>query len=113
MDHPCKYTEDISAEGDLNSGGLSQEVSEEGDFSMVPGDCFYVLVKNMTASCPFLGSSTEAKLKRLDWLHRRRRFLKSRPTVTHFLQQGHTSIVSFPGPSIFKPPQELLGLFDV
>jgi hypothetical protein len=27
------------------------------------------------------------------------------PTVTNFLQQGHTLVVPLPGPSIFKPPQ--------
>ena len=45
----------------------------------------------------------------------RMKVLKPTPTVTHFLQQGHTYSskaippkVPFPGPSIFKPPQSHL-----
>ena len=39
--------------GDLNCGGLGQEVSEEKDFSMWPKDCFCdVWVKNAAAFCP-------------------------------------------------------------
>ena len=32
MDHPSRNMEDVIAEGDLNDGGLAQEVSEEKSF---------------------------------------------------------------------------------
>jgi hypothetical protein len=44
---------------------MAQEVSEEKDFTMLPGDHSYdVLVKNMVSFCPLLESLSKAKVKR-------------------------------------------------
>ena len=53
------------AEGNLNSGDLAQEVSEENSFSMWPRDCSYnILVKNVAAFYPCPKSLLKAKVKR-------------------------------------------------
>jgi hypothetical protein len=45
--------DDIGADGDLNPGGLDEEVSEEKNFSMLPSDHFCdILVKNVAAFLP-------------------------------------------------------------
>ena len=57
--------EDFVAEGDLNCGTLSLEVSEENNFNTWPKDCYCdILVKNVAAFCPCLKSLLEAKVKR-------------------------------------------------
>ena len=40
MAHPSKNMEDFVADYDLNCADLTQEVSEEKNFSMWPRDCF-------------------------------------------------------------------------
>ena len=50
--HTSRSMEDSGAEGDLNCGGLAQEVSEE-NFNMLPRDhSCEILVKNVAALCP-------------------------------------------------------------
>ena len=47
MSHPSKNMEASGAEGDLNYGGLAQEVSEETNVNMWVRNCSYdVLWKN-------------------------------------------------------------------
>jgi hypothetical protein len=54
--------EDFVAEGDLNCGTLSLEVSEENNFNTWPKDCYCdILVKNVAAFCPCLKSLPEVK----------------------------------------------------
>jgi hypothetical protein len=56
--HPNRNLEDIDAEGDLNSSGLVQEVSEEKNFGIWPRDWFCGnFMKNMAAFCPYLESA--------------------------------------------------------
>ena len=56
-----KSMEDSVAEGDLNYGGLAQEVSEK-NFSILPSNLsFDNLVKNMAAFCPCPKSLFEVK----------------------------------------------------
>jgi hypothetical protein len=53
MGHPSRNMEDSGAEGDLNCGGLAQEVSEEKNFSLLPRNSSCdISVKNVTAFCP-------------------------------------------------------------
>ena len=52
MGHPSSSMEDSEAEGDLNSVGLAQEVSEEKNFSVWPRDFSWDnLTKNVAAFC--------------------------------------------------------------
>ena len=52
--HTSRNMEVICAEVDLNSGVLSQEVSEKRNFIMLPRELFYdVLVKNVATFCRF------------------------------------------------------------
>ena len=56
--HTSRNMEVICAEVDLNSGVLSQEVSEKRNFIMLPRELFYdVLVKNVATFCRFFGES--------------------------------------------------------
>ena len=65
MGHPSWSMADSGTEGDLNCGGLAQEVSEEKNFNMWPRDCSCdILVKN-GCFCSCLKSLPEAKVKRL------------------------------------------------
>lgn len=65
MSHPIGNMEASDAEGDLNCGGLAQEVSEEKTFSMCPRDCSCdIMLKNVSTFCPCLKSLPEAKVKR-------------------------------------------------
>ena len=60
MGHPGRNMGDFVAEGDLNSGNLVIEISEEKNFSMWMRDCFCgILVKNVAAFCPCLKSLSE------------------------------------------------------
>ena len=53
MGLPSRNMDDIGADGDLNPGGLDEEVSEEKNFSMLPSDHFCdILVKNVAAFLP-------------------------------------------------------------
>lgn len=55
----------IVAKGDLNTGGIAQEVSEKRSCSMLPGDNSYdILVKNMDTFAHFGGSLPEVKVKK-------------------------------------------------
>ena len=54
--------EDSDTEGDLNCGGLAQEVSEEKNISMWPKDCSYILANNLAAFCPYLKSLPGARV---------------------------------------------------
>lgn len=52
MGHPNKNMEDSGPEGDLNSGCLTQEVSERKNFSMMLRHCSCdILLKNLAAFC--------------------------------------------------------------
>jgi hypothetical protein len=73
MDHPSRNMEDSGDEGNLNCGGLDQEVSEERNFSMLPGDdSYYVLVKKVTTFRLFHWSLPEGKVKRFKMVALRR-----------------------------------------
>jgi hypothetical protein len=49
----------------VNSAGLAQEISEENNLSMWPGDCFCdTLVRNVGTFCPRLKCLPEAQVKR-------------------------------------------------
>jgi hypothetical protein len=51
MGHPTRNIEDIDSEGDLNSWGLSQKVSEK-TVNMWPRECFCdFLVKKVAVFC--------------------------------------------------------------
>ena len=64
MGHPSRSMEDSGAEGDLNYGGLAQEISEK-NFSTLPRDhSCDILVKFGAAFCPCLKSLPEVKMKR-------------------------------------------------
>lgn len=63
--HPSGNMEDTGAEGDLNSGCLDQEISEQTNLSMLCGEhSCHVLVKNLAAFGLFMGSRPESKVKR-------------------------------------------------
>lgn len=56
--------EDCGAEGDLNCGGLAQDISHENNLNMLPRDCSCeILVKNVAAFCFRLKSLPEAKVE--------------------------------------------------
>jgi hypothetical protein len=53
LGHPGGSMEDCAVEGDLNFGGLDQELSKERHFSVLPRDYSWdSMVKNMVAFCP-------------------------------------------------------------
>ena len=59
MGHPSRNMENSGAKCDLiNCGELSQDVSEEKNFSMLPRDCSCdILVKNAAAFSPLYEKS--------------------------------------------------------
>lgn len=62
--HTSRNIEYSSAEGDLDSGGLTREISEK-NFSMLPTHCSCdILVMNVAGFCFCPKSLTEAKIKR-------------------------------------------------
>jgi hypothetical protein len=65
MAHHSRSLASSRVEGNLNCGGLDQEVSEEKSFSLLPRDCSCdIFVMNVAALCPCLKSLPEAKVKR-------------------------------------------------
>ena len=53
--HSGRNMEDSCTEDDLNCSGLTQEISEEKNFSILPRDSFCdILVKNVAAFCSCL-----------------------------------------------------------
>ena len=63
--HPTRNMEDIVDEGDLNCKALTQDVSEEKNFSIWPRECSCnILVKNVAAFCSCLKILHEDKVKR-------------------------------------------------
>lgn len=63
MSHPSRNKNDSCTADNLNSGGLSQEVSEK-NLSRVPRDCFYYTLKTGTAFWFAIKILSEAKKKK-------------------------------------------------
>ena len=62
MGQSSRKMKDSGAEGDLNCGGLAQEVSEEKNFSMLlRNHSCDMLMKNVATFCPCLKSLAEMK----------------------------------------------------
>ena len=65
MGHASRSMEDSGPEGDLNSGCLTQEVSERKNFSMMLRHCSCdILLKSVAALCRYPNSLPEGKVKR-------------------------------------------------
>ena len=81
-DHPSQNAEYGGVEGDFNyCRPAGQDVSEGKNFSMWPRDCSCnILVKNVTAFCPFLGRLPEFKVKKFTLLALRKEVSKKPST---------------------------------
>ena len=60
INHSSRNVEDSCIEGDLNCGGLAQEVSKENFSMLFIYHCYDILEKNVAAFCP----SESAKVNR-------------------------------------------------
>ena len=83
---------DIGPEGDLNSGYLCQEVSEETNFSTLSRDHSLcdILVKNVATFSPCLKCLPEAKEKRFRLIALAKESLKKKKTQQRLCHVVHS-----------------------